>query len=123
MTSLIVRRRVNPWMEMDQLWEELYQRGNGPWGAIQVKEKEEGYLLTAELPGFNAKDLDIQVKGNLLTIKIRKKEEENSSYEKSFVLPPHVEGGKVEAQMKDGLLTLEIPYREESAPTNISIKA
>ncbi len=139
MTSLVVRRNpartvsrvnnVNPWKEMDRMMEE-FSRGyeavpRKP--VVKIENEETRVVLRAELPGFGAEDLDIQVKENLLTIQAlergeKKKDEDKVVFERSFVLPEDLDSSKFEAEMKNGLLTLELPRKEKPAPLSIKIK-
>ena len=94
---------------------------------VHIENEEARVVLTAELPGFSADDLDIQVKENLLTIqaveKGEKKEDENKVvFERSFVLPEDLQSDKIQAEMKNGLLTLELPRKEKPAPLAIKVK-
>ena len=91
-----------------------------------VIEKENGYELQAELPGFNKEDINIDLKNDTLTIsathsdnkdekdadgKYIRRERRSSSYQRSF----HVEGLKPEdiiAQYRNGVLTVDLPKKE-----------
>jgi HSP20 family protein len=133
MTNLIVRRNaagtVNPWREMDKMFNNF---NNADEAAprkpiVHIENEEDRVVLTAELPGFSAEDLDIQVKENLLTIQAVQKAEEKKDetkivFERSFVLPEDLQSDKIEAEMKNGLLTLELPRKEKPAPLAIKVK-
>jgi HSP20 family protein len=133
MTNLVVRRNavrnVNPWKEMDKMINDF----NNAYEAaprkpvVHIENEENRVVLTAELPGFAAEDLDIQVKENLLTIQAlergeKKKDEDKVVFERSFVLPEDLQSSKIEAEMKHGLLTLELPRKEKPAPLAIKVK-
>ncbi len=134
MTNLVVRRRnpvkaVNPWREMDRIFEDF----NKAWDdvprkpVVRIDNQEDKVVLVSELPGFSADDIDIQVKENLLTIqaieKKGKKDKENKVvFERSFVLPEDLQTEKIDAEMKNGLLTLELPRKEKEAPLSIKVK-
>ncbi len=103
---------------------------------LNVTEKEDAYVMKVELPGVSKDDVKITLKENLLTIhgeKKREKEEKDKSYfrservygsfERTFTLPSLVKGEKIEANFKDGVLTIEIPKAEEVKPKEIQIKA
>ena len=135
MTNLVVRRNpgrtVNPWKEMDRMLNDFNRiHETAPRKPIVHIENEESRdLLTAELPGFSADDLEIQVKENLLTIQAleraeKKEEEDKVIFERSFVLPEDLNGNsnKFNAEMKNGLLTLELPRKEKPAPLSIKVK-
>ena len=100
-----------------------------------VKEKNDHFLVEAELPGVDRKDIKIEVKNDVLTIsgerKVEKAEEEDGyerreryygSFERSFILPEHVKGEEISAEYKNGILSLKIPKTEEVKPREIEIK-
>ena len=136
MTNMIVRRRaqVNPWEEMDRVWNSLIQEAqNVPRKpVVRVEDKEDKVIVSAELPGFGAEDIDIQVKENLLTIQALKveevkdgeetKEEKKVVFEKSFVIPEDLNRESFDAQMKNGLLVLDLPRKAKPAPLAVKIK-
>ena len=131
MTNLVVRRNpvrtVNPWREMDKMMNDYSYEAAPRKPMVHIENEEARVVLTAELPGFSADDLDIQVKENLLTIqaveKGEKKEDENKVvFERSFILPEDLQSDKIQAEMKNGLLTLELPRKEKPAPLAIKVK-
>lgn len=139
MTNMVVRTRaqVNPWKEMDKVWDSFYSAAAEPRKpVVQINNEENRVTVTAELPGFGPEDIDIQVKENLLTVQAfrvteikaeteesESKEEKSIIFEKSFVIPEDLIRDKFEAEMKNGLLTLELPRKEKAAPRSIKVKA
>ncbi|MDC7233413.1 MAG: Hsp20/alpha crystallin family protein [Spirochaetales bacterium] len=133
MTNLVVRRNngraVNPWKEMDKMINDFSRayEASPRKPIVHIENEESRVVLTAELPGFAAEDLDIQVKENLLTIQAleraeKKKEEDKVVFERSFVLPEDLQSDRIEAEMKHGLLTLELPRKEKPAPLAVKVK-
>ena len=103
--------------------------------AVDITEDAESVTIQAELPGVDKNDITIKVSDGVLTIqgerrfKEEKKEENYYHFERrygtfarSFSLPRTVNGDKVEAAMKDGLLHLRIPKIEEAKPKQIQIQ-
>ncbi|MBF9014516.1 MULTISPECIES: Hsp20/alpha crystallin family protein [unclassified Oceanispirochaeta] len=139
MTNMVVRRRaqVNPWNEIDKAWDSFYRASDEPRKpVVQINNEESKVTLTAELPGFGPEDIDIQVKENLLTVQAfriteikaeiegeKAEEERKIIFEKSFVLPDDLNRDNFEAEMKNGLLTLDLPRKEKAAPRSIKVKA
>jgi HSP20 family protein len=91
--------------------------------------------VKAEVPGIDAKDINISVTGEVLTIKGEKKsereeKEENyhlversyGSFSRSLVLPAAVDLDKIEAKYDKGVLTVTCPKKEEVKPKAIEIK-
>jgi HSP20 family molecular chaperone IbpA len=96
---------------------------------LEIAETEEALTVRAEVPGFSANELDIRVEGNRLTIAGKHESSEESKKGKtiysercakeilrSIDLPSDVDGAKVNAMLKDGVLNLELPKaaREKS---------
>ena len=109
------------------------QRVGGP--RVDVKEEAGRYLLEAELPGINEKDVDVKVEDNLLTISSAGKEEKSeekgrylirerrsTSFSRSFVLPGDVDAEKINGTFADGVLSLSLEKRPEAKPREIKIK-
>jgi HSP20 family protein len=93
--------------------------------AFDVAETEKAYTITGEIPGIEAKDLDVTYANGMLRIageKRREKEEkderfyrierEYGSFHRDFCLPENVMEEKVEAMYKDGILKITIPKTE-----------
>ncbi|MFH1437108.1 MAG: Hsp20/alpha crystallin family protein [Pseudomonadota bacterium] len=104
--------------------------------SVDVKEEENSFIVTAELPGVSSKDVDVEVHEGVLSIKGEKKFEDEEkkdgyhriercygSFTRSFRLPSRVDAGKIEAKYKDGVLTISIPKKEVVKPRKVSIKS
>ncbi|MCC6739384.1 MAG: Hsp20/alpha crystallin family protein [Planctomycetia bacterium] len=104
--------------------------------ALDISEDKGSLRITAELPGLDKKDIAIEVKEGILTIRGEKKMEEESkdrnyhrierrygSFYRALALPETVDTAKIEASFKNGVLTLAMPKREETKPKTIAIKA
>jgi HSP20 family protein len=120
----------------DWFLKEPEQDKDFPFPAVDIKEEENRYVLEADLPGFSDKDIDIKVEGNLLTLSSKKEESKEEkkegfirrersscSFSRSFVLPKDIVADKIDAYLKDGLLSLEIPREANEQPKRIEIKA
>jgi len=92
-------------------------------------------VLKAELPEMSREDIDITVENFVLTIKGEKKfvddvkdeqfhhsERRYGTFSRSFSLPQTVDGSKVTAEYKNGVLTVRIPLREEAKPRQIKVE-
>ena len=107
----------------------------GAWiPPVDIEEDTEKLALTAELPGFKEDDIDIQVEGGVLTIRGERKFEDKQEgknfhrversygqFVRSFTLPNNVDRDNVKATFKDGLLSIELPKREEAKPRQIKV--
>lgn len=95
--------------------------------ALDVKEDEENYIVTTELAGIEEKDIDLSFKDGVLTIRGEKKFEEKKeneshvriersygSFHRSMSIPTSVNEKAVQANFKNGLLTVTLPKKMES---------
>ena len=102
---------------------------------FDVKETKESYVFKADLPGIAEKDLEVSVSGNRLTVSGKREEEKKEegdvfytwersygAFTRSFTLPEGVDPEHVEAELKEGVLTIVAARRPELKPHKISIK-
>jgi len=102
--------------------------------AVDIYEDAQKVMLKLEVPGIEEKDLDVRVENNTLTVKGERKfekeeKEENfhrierryGSFSRSFSLPQTVDPHKVEAEYKQGVLTVRLPLREEAKPRQVKV--
>ncbi len=103
--------------------------------AFDISENEKEYIVTAELPGIDTKDLDVTLSDGILTVKGEKKEEKEDkgkdyhrierrygSFHRSFQIPGEIKADKVDASYKNGILKLTLPKAESSVTKKIEIK-
>lgn len=111
----------------------------GAWlPPVDIAEDKDKIVLTAELPGFKEDQVQIQMEGNVLTIrgerKFKEKREGNGrnyhrveraygQFVRSFTLPSNVDRENIRAKFSNGLLEIELPKKEEAKPRQIRISA
>ena len=100
-----------------------------------VVETAEGIVLMMEMPGVVADDVDITLERRVLTVRGRGSspqpdgfrlvhmEFEPGDFERSFVLSEDFDAARIEAVLKDGVLTLRLPRAAEAQPSKIQVKA
>jgi HSP20 family protein len=101
---------------------------------MDIFEKEDKYVVKAEVPGIKTEDIDISIMGDLLTVKGEKKDEletkeENyyrremsyGSFVRSIRLPSSVDVDKVSASCDDGILEIDLPKAGVVSPKKISM--
>jgi HSP20 family protein len=128
---------------MDNIWSRFFGEGTPPTAglgewmpALNVSETDGEINVKAELPGLDADDIDVHVSGDLLTLRgekkeEKKKEEENyysreiysGSFQRTVRLPAEVKGDDVEANFKNGVLTVNLPKSEVGKSKKIKIKS
>jgi HSP20 family protein len=93
---------------------------------FDVAEGDNEIVVTAELPGFEAGDLDVQLNNNVLTIWAQKQQTERGQSQRSFrrtvTLPGGINPDEVQAIYRNGVLELRMPKTEESRGKRIPIE-
>lgn len=132
--------RWDPFTEMSRLQDE-FARGLGlearrGWAPpVDIFEDAEAIHVKAELPGMKTEDVHVHVENNLLTLRGERKlerEEKRENYHRiersygtftrTFALPSSVVTDQIDAQMKDGVLTVRLPKKTEPKARRIEIK-
>ncbi len=127
---------------MDRLFDDAFTRPlsvrDGGWStpAVDMYQTDNDVVIKAALPGFKADDVQINVTGDLLTIRgeLKGEEEQNEkswhlreqrwgSFERSVSLPTAVVSDKAQADFANGILTITLPKAEEVKPKTITVKA
>jgi HSP20 family protein len=128
--------------EMDRMWNRVF--GETPlartfaaeWSPrVDLVDTKDSFIVKAELPGLDAKDVDVSISGNVMTIKGEKKKEAEEkdehhhhveryygSFQRSLQLPVNVITDKIEASFDKGVLKVTLPKTEESKKKEIEIK-
>ncbi len=117
--------------QMDRMFDELTgtnrQSATNWKPAIEIQDREDSLVLRAEIPGVEAKDLDIQVAREAVAIsgehRYENKAQEQGffrtelrygSFQRTIPLPVAVENNQVQAEFKDGILKLTLPKAQEA---------
>ena len=111
--------------EMEPVFHREFQVGPAP--AVDIVEKDNAYEVTADLPGFDEKNIEVKLENGSLCIKGERKSEkeekkkdfhlterEFGSFERRFSLPEGVDADKIEASLKKGVLTVSLPKKPEA---------
>ncbi len=127
---------------MDRLFDDAFTRPinlrDGGWTspAIDMYQTDDEVVVRAALPGFKADEVQINVTGDVLTLRGELKQEEEkkerawhmreqrwSSFERSISLPTEVKADSAVADFENGILTITLPKAEEVKPKTITVKA
>ena len=128
---------------MDRLFDDSFTRPlsiRDGWSmsapAIDMYQTENDVVVKASIPGMKAEDVQINITGDVLTLKgeVNQEEERNDkawhireqrvgSFERSVALPTTVKTDKAEAVFENGILTITLPKADEVKPKTINIKA
>jgi len=107
----------------------------GSWvPPVDIYETKDAMVVKAQLPEVNKEDIEIRLENGVLSIRGERKLQEDlkreqcyrmecqyGAFSRSFSLPRTVDQEKIDANYKDGVLTLRIPKREETRPRQIEI--
>ncbi|HET7542868.1 MAG TPA: Hsp20/alpha crystallin family protein [Polyangiaceae bacterium] len=103
--------------------------------AVSFNDSAEALTLRVDLPGLTEKDVDISVTANTLTLKAARKvevpegytthrrERQGFSFTQSYELPARIDTEKVQASLKQGVLTLTLPKAVEAQPKRVTVSA
>jgi len=121
---------------LPSVWRRLPIEERGWAPAIEVFEKEDKFVVKAELPGMKEEDIDVSVVGDTLTIKGERKAETEvkeedyyccersyGSFFRSIALPSTVDAKKIEASYEGGVLEVSLPKAAEVKPKKILVSA
>jgi HSP20 family protein len=127
--------------EMNQLRARMFGDGDEGWFAgtivpeLDMSETDKAIEVRMDVPGVTAKDIDIQINGNVLTVSGERKEEKEEkgktfhrierqygNFSRSVTLPSTVAESEVAAEYHDGVLAIKLPKSEESKAHKIKVK-
>ena len=125
--------RWDPFEDLIQLNRQLSRTWAPP---VDVFEKGDQLTFKAEVPGTDREHLDVRVEDGVLTIQgerhedaevdeanLYRRERIHGTFTRSFTLPKNVDGTKVTATYKDGILEVSVPKAEAAKPKKVAIQA
>ena len=131
------QRDVNHLLYAGRFGDEGTGHGLADWApAVDIKEEPNQFVIHADLPGVEVKDIDIALENGILTLKGQRameQREESKNYRRvervrgtflrRFSLPDAVDAEKVTAKCRDGVLEVLVPKRETAQPRRIAIES
>lgn len=123
---------------MEQLFEGVgldAYRSLSVWPPANLTDSGSKLILQAQVPGCSERDVEISVTQDGLSLSgtrkaeppqgysVLRRERPSLNFSRSFELPCKIEPSRVEATVKDGILTIVLPKAEEAQPKQIEIKA
>ena len=126
----------DPFSELDRLTESLLQFRPGPrFMPVDLYREKDQYVLNADLPGIDPGSVDVDVDGQLLTIRAQRtasnqdrakwlvQERPTGTYLRQFSLGEGVDAERISASYDNGILSVVIPVSERAKPRKIEIAA
>jgi len=142
MRTTFPNRSNDPWAELARMQREL-ARLTSPWDAAprsrvyppaNFYQSEDHFLLRFEMPGVDPASLDITTRRDELAItgerrppevegdaSYHRRERRFGTFRRTFTLPDAIDGERVEATYRDGILDIRIPRPEEAKPRQIQV--
>jgi HSP20 family protein len=140
----------NPWREMPALHNRMNRLFDDPffsigrladddslgmWNpAVDLYEKDDHFVIKAELPGVDRQDIRIDLKDRVLTLSGERTQEQEvkeenyyrqersyGKFQRAFRLPADVDSDKIKAEFKDGVLQVEVPKPNEIKAKTVTI--
>jgi HSP20 family protein len=135
----------SPWRELREIQAQMDrvlstalrgERAGVTWSpAVDIAERDDALVLTAELPGMSRDDIEVELENNVLTIRGEKKDEreekeedryvyerEFGAFARSFTLPRTVDADRIHARFENGVLTVTMPKSERARGRRIDVE-
>jgi HSP20 family protein len=107
----------------------------GMWNpAVDLYEKDDQFIIKAELPGVNKDDIKVDLKDRVLTLSgertyenevkeenYYRRERSYGKFQRAFTLPADVDSEKIKAEFKDGVLQIEVPKPEDRKAKQVTV--
>lgn len=130
----MVRWPLRPW-KRPLIWWRIPTEEVGWSPPVEMYEKQDRFVVRAELPGIKKEEVDISLVGDTLTISGERKPEVDikdeeylrcelcyGKFSRTITLPSSVDSSKVEATYENGILLITLPKIEEAKPKKIELK-
>lgn len=122
--------------EMNKVFSDYQPRTSTEYPAVNIWSSADDALLTAEVPGIDAQNIDLSVSGDTVTLKgeltpeelkedegYNRQERTYGKFARSIKLPFVVDNSEVEAECKNGILRIKLPKTEDAKQKKITIKS
>jgi len=139
--------RYEPWGMLEQMRKEMdrvFEHRSGENGnvvtsdwvpAVDVKEEQDAFVIKADVPGVDPKDIEVHMENGMLTIRGKREEESQEeregykrvervrgSFYRRFGLPDTADAEKISARSNHGVLEIRIPKQEKVQPRKIAVE-
>lgn len=135
--------RWDPFRELEGLQEQLAQLmqrtlpdgdGAAPFAPlVDIEETDDAWIVEADLPGVKAGDVNVELRGSELAISgeikerrregvLRRRTRKTGEFDYRITLPVDADAERIEAELRDGVLTVRIPKPEHERPRRINVK-
>ena len=137
--------RLHNFARMRQTIDHMFDDASARWPArgwsvgtipVDISERDGDLVVRASLPGFDSNEVDVQLYDSVLTIAAKRDEQHEQTDERFYhrerlrgsasrriALPGVANDADIDAELKDGVLTITVPTPEERRPKRIEVKA
>lgn len=129
------QNEINRLFRHDALGDEDSNVATSSWmPAVDIKEEDKHFLIRADIPGVEGKDIDVTMENGLLSIRGERKDEKDEAedgyrrvershgtFYRRFSLPDSADGARISAISNNGVLEVTIPKREVAQPKKIKV--
>jgi HSP20 family protein len=140
-------QRWDPFRELQEVQERLGQLVESGWSGdpvsevarlwtppVDIEETDDAWIIEAEVPGARSEDVHVDVQDNELAITgeikqrertgiLRRRTRKTGEFEFRVTLPGQVDPERIDANLRDGVLTVRIPKPEQARPRRIDVKS
>ena len=135
-------QRWDPLQELEGLREQLAQMMRTPDGngglpfvpLVDIEETEDAWIVEADLPGVKPEDVNVEVRGSELAISgeikereregiLRRRTRKTGEFDYHITLPGDADAENIDAELRDGILTVRIPKPEQERPRRIDVRS
>jgi HSP20 family protein len=138
-------QRWDPFREFEQLQDEMgrllevvsspgYSNGGAWMPQADIEETEDAWIVEAELPGVNRKDVNVELREGELVISgevkererkgvVRRRARRTGQFEYRVTIPGQTDPEHIEASLHEGVLSVRVPKAEQAKPRRIEVKA
>jgi HSP20 family protein len=136
-------QRWDPFRELEGLQEHLAQliqsTSDGDGGApfiplVDIEETEDAWIVEADVPGVKPEDVNVEVRGSELAISgeikerqregiLRRRTRKTGEFDYHITLPGDADAENIEAELRDGVLTVRIPKPEQERPRRVDVRS
>lgn len=127
-----LRREMNPVVRSQA----GFRDARGVYPPVNLQETDEGFVLTAEIPGIAPEEIDVSIEGSTVTLSgerkieyavgegtaVHRRERQSGNFRRAFELPTEIDLDAAKATHKNGVLTLRLPKSPASKPRQIAIE-
>lgn len=127
--------RYDPFREMDRFTDQLFGgTGRAPWVPMDAVRRDDHVELFFDLPGVQPDSIDLTVERNVLTVKAERhwapaegddvlaRERTQGSFSRQVLLGDALDGDRVDAEYRDGVLRVTVPVAEQAKPRKVEIR-